>query len=652
MSNKNRNTDSDLTRTEISPRSNVQYISIPVNRNVTNDSRRNDSELLLNDSTSVFSSSSSINSAANPSQDRNDIENNGNLSKQRRKSILDYPIGSFKGVNSIGRFASSLNRAHSFKTIDMHHNVERSFFKDSNDQLYDPVTLAPSKLGRRLSSTLNKVNLRNVANNSNLNGISARPNVTNVDDTFNHSDINNSVDYGSISRQTSQHSLLRHSISIANSIRTTNNLNELENDTTTNNDAMIVRQVQDKDGKVIHVLAGQSTAPQTIFNSINVLIGLGLLALPLGLRHAGWIFGLTLLTVFATGTFCSAELLSRCLDTDPTLMSYADLGYAAFGSKGRLLISCLFTTDLLGCGVSLIILFGDSLNALFPRYSVTFFKIIGFFIVTPPVFLPLSILSNISLLGILATIGTLVTLIICGILKHDQPGSLVDPMPTNLWPENFQNLCLSIGLLSACWGGHAVFPNLKTDMRHPEKFKDCLKTTYKITFITDFGTAIIGFLMFGDLVLGEITTNIMLQNGYPNSVYLLLSALMAIIPIAKTPLNARPIISILDFAFGVQNVESDYKGRRLYFAKLQKFGNRIFINVLFVIIAILFPKFDKLIAFLGAGLCFTICLILPCLFYLRICKNTIRPWERIACKITIVVSIIFGSFGIGAAIMS
>lgn len=152
-----------------------------------------------------------------------------------------------------------------------------------------------------------------------------------------------------------------------------------------------------------------------------------------------------MLTIFALGTFCTAELLSRCLDTDPTLISYADLGYAAFGSKGRALISALFTLDLLGSGVSLVILFGDSLNALFPQYSTTFFKIVSFFVITPPVFIPLSVLSNISLFGILSTTGTVLVICCCGLYKASSPGSLVNPMETNMWPLDLRHLCLSIG---------------------------------------------------------------------------------------------------------------------------------------------------------------------------------------------------------------
>lgn len=571
----------------------------------------------------------------------------------RRQSILDAPIGSFRGPNSLSRFATSLRRANSFRNIEVNTDVERSFFKDNNDETFDPDTMAPSHLGRRLSMAL-RPNLSSNAPTSHAmhGGISQRPSIANISVADISAIDDSSVDYGSIySANDQRESIIRPSISIAE-LASNLGMEGYTGSIAPDTDSFLLKQVEGKDGKVITVLAGQSTAPQTIFNSINVLIGIGLLALPLGLKYAGWVLGLILLGIFALGTFCTAELLSRCLDTDPTLMSYADLGYAAFGNKGRAMISALFTMDLLGCGVSLVILFGDSLNALFPQYSVTSFKLLALFAVIPPVFLPLSVLSNISLLGIMSTTGTVFIIACCGLYKNTSPGSLLNPMETQLWPRSFEHFCLSIGLLSACWGGHAVFPNLKSDMRHPSKFKDCLKQTYKITALTDIGTAVVGYLMFGEMVKDEITKNVLLLPGYPSFVYGLISSLMTVIPIAKTPLNARPIISVLDSLFNVQNAETKYEGTRLKMAKIIQVFNCLVVNVTFVIIAIIFPQFDKLIAFLGAGLCFAICLILPCLFYTRICAATIKPWEKVACYITIAVSVVFSTLGIGAAIFA
>lgn len=617
----------DEERQPLNPRgsrSQVRYISIPLARNP-------DLEAVDGDTSGYAVQDSSF-------------TNHEPQPMGRRQSILDQPIGSFRGVNSLSRFATSLRRANSFRNIEVKPEVERTYFNDDYDELFDPSTLAPAPHGRSLSIALQSANAALQ--------VPGKPSIPNIDAQSTHSISQQELeDFRSI--RTTSFSMDNNGI-----LRPTLSMNEMLTGSTpfdTNDvDSMVIKQVEGKDGTVVTLLAGQSTAPQTIFNSINVLIGIGLLALPLGMKYAGWIPGLIMLSIFAFGTFCTAELLSRCLDTDPTLISYADLGYAAFGSRGRAFISALFTVDLLSCGVSLVILFGDSLNALFPQYSVTFFKIVCFFVVTPPVFIPLSILSNISLLGILSTTGTVLVIFICGLFKRDAPGSLIEPMPTHLWPTDFKSLCLSIGLLSASWGGHAVFPNLKSDMRHPQKFKKCLKTTYQITSVTDIGTAVIGFLMFGDLVKDEITKNVLLSDGYSNTVHVLISALMTVIPIAKTPLNARPIVSVLDIMFGIHEAEKEYTGKKLKFAQFGQFFNRIFVNFMFVLIAIIFPQFDRIIAFMGAGLCFAICFILPCLFYLRICgeANIVKPWERLACKATIVVSVVLSVLGVSAAMFS
>ena len=257
-----------------------------------------------------------------------------------------------------------------------------------------------------------------------------------------------------------------------------------------------VRKVEDEDGNVVTVLAGQSTAPQTIFNSVNVLIGVGLLALPVGIMKAGWVYGIPILLICGLTTYWTATLLSKSMDTDETIMTYADLGYVSYGPVAKAIICLLFTVDLLGAGVALVVLFSDSLYALLGDEEVwtsTRFKILSFFVLTPFTFMPLPVLSIFSLLGILSTISITILVMVCGFLKPNAPGSLLDVMPTNLYPKSFIDLLLAIGILMAPFGGHAIFPNLKTDMRHPYKFTKTLGTTYAITLITDTSMGVLGF---------------------------------------------------------------------------------------------------------------------------------------------------------------
>lgn len=167
-------------------------------------------------------------------------------------------------------------------------------------------------------------------------------------------------------------------------------------------DQLLVRQVRNEDGTRENVVVGQSTVPQTVFNSVNVLIGVGLLSLPLAMKQAGWLLGLLFLFFAAVSTSYTAKILAKCLDVDRSLVTYADLAYISFGHHARLVTSLLFCLELIGACVALVVLFADSLGALMPGLSLLQWKIICGFMLIPLNFVPLRLLSVTSVLGILS----------------------------------------------------------------------------------------------------------------------------------------------------------------------------------------------------------------------------------------------------------
>jgi len=162
---------------------------------------------------------------------------------------------------------------------------------------------------------------------------------------------------------------------------------------------LFVKEVE-QDGKVILVVDGQSTLPQTIFNSTNVLIGVGLLSLPLGIKYAGWICGMIFLLLSAVVTAYTARLLAKCMDVDASLITFADLAFISFGQKARIATSILFTLELLAACVALVVLFADTLNLLIPGVGVVEWKIVCGLLMIPLNFAPLRLLSFSSVVGI------------------------------------------------------------------------------------------------------------------------------------------------------------------------------------------------------------------------------------------------------------
>ncbi|KAF8427415.1 transmembrane amino acid transporter protein-domain-containing protein [Tirmania nivea] len=415
---------------------------------------------------------------------------------------------------------------------------------------------------------------------------------------------------------------------------------------------LLVRRVEREDGKVVAVIVGQSTMPQTVFNSVNVLIGIGLLSLPLGLKYSGWFIGVIFLTWSAWITNYTAKLLSKCMDKaqDHTLVTYADIAYAAFGHRARIWISVLFSMELLTACVALIILFADSLNNLIPSVSVTEWKLAAVVILTPLSFLPLRVLSFSSVLGIMACFGIVSIIFIDGLYKPEMPGSLRQPMPTHVWPQSWAGLPMSFGLLMSPWGGHSVFPNIYKDMRHPHKYRKAVDITYAVTFGLDMSLALIGVFMFGDLVRDEITSNVLsLASEYPAALSIMMVTCIAIVPLTKTPLNARPIITTIEVMTGLDSrtlpTGELLAGMSASLRGLLKICLRILCNVVFVCIAILFPAFENVMGLMGSFLTFSICVILPIVFYLKICAEDIKPGEKTLCWVLLGISTFFAALG-------
>ncbi|KAL2201340.1 amino acid transporter [Corynascus similis CBS 632.67] len=418
---------------------------------------------------------------------------------------------------------------------------------------------------------------------------------------------------------------------------------------------ILVKEVE-QDGKIVLAVEGQSTLPQTVFNSTNVLIGVGLLSLPMGMKYAGWVCGIITLLLCALVTGWTAKLLAKCMDLDPSLITFSDIAYISFGRNARIATSFLFTLELVAASVALIVLFADSLDLLFPGFlSVTGWKMVCAVILIPLNFLPLRLLSFTSVIGIFSCFTIVLVLILDGLIKPTSPGSLIEPAKTFLFPANWSTLPLSFGLLMSPWGGHGVFPNIYRDMRHPHKYARAVKTSFTFTYILDATTAVAGMLMFGDAVRDEITSNILLEASYPRALTVLMCLCISIIPLTKIPLNARPIVSTLELLLGLHRhaaaAEYDYPyasrlvGRGMGFRGAMKVAVRIGVVLLFFGISVLFPAFDSIMAFMGSALCFTICVTLPIAFYLKLFGHEIPAREKAFAFFVIVISVLLSAVG-------
>ena len=76
-----------------------------------------------------------------------------------------------------------------------------------------------------------------------------------------------------------------------------------------------------------------------------------------------------------------------------------------------------------------------------------------------------------------------------------------------------------------------------------------------------------------------------------------------------------------------------------------KIAIRVLMPVVLVVIAILVPSFDRVMTLLGSLACFTICIILPCSFHLKIFGKEFKLRQRILDWTLIVVCTVLAVLG-------
>ncbi|KAG8986496.1 hypothetical protein FRB94_014061 [Tulasnella sp. JGI-2019a] len=422
-----------------------------------------------------------------------------------------------------------------------------------------------------------------------------------------------------------------------------------------------------------HLQSGSSTFGQTLFNTIAILLGIGMLSCPLGFAYAGWVGGTLLMIFFGFLNCYTANILARIIVANPRLRTYADIGQAAFGLRANLATSILFCFELFAVSVILVVLFADSLYAVLPLYSTDTYKLIGLLVIIPSSFLPLRILSFASVLGILSTFTLIVVLLGDGIGHKTAPGSLWHGADTHLFPPTpHLTVPISFGLFMAGFSGHAVVPSIVRDMKDPRQYKAMINWAFFIATCVYVLIGAAGYRMFGNGVSEEISQDMLKIPGYNPFLNKLALWMLVLSPLTKFPLCIRPVCVTIEIWLGIEeplgavpahnqaalpssdelddedkghltqhnvvaiptseaedgysssppddffvlnNASTQQHQQRIAAANRRKAVFRMFtralLTIFVVVVAICIPDFGIMMAFLGAFSAFTLCVIGP-----------------------------------------
>ncbi|KAF8140795.1 transmembrane amino acid transporter protein-domain-containing protein [Mycena galopus ATCC 62051] len=406
-----------------------------------------------------------------------------------------------------------------------------------------------------------------------------------------------------------------------------------------------------------HNYGGQSTFGQTLFNSIAILLGIGMLSEPLAFAYAGWGMGLVLIVFYGYISCYSAKILAGIILSDPRLRSYADIGRKAFGPRSTLVISILFCLELFAVSVILVTLYADSLNSLLPQYSSNTYKLWGIFILIPTVFLPLSLLSYTSILGILSTILVVVVILVDGVSKTDAPGSLWSPAETSFGIDNWNRLGVAFGLFMAGFSGHAVIPSLARDMVDPSEFNKMIDWAFVVATGIYALIGCAGYLMFGNSVSQEISMDLLSTPGYNAALNEAALWMLVLSPLSKFALTTQPLNTAIQILIGIDSpigapeeleakLAEPHRGARISFKRTLGVLQRIAVTLLSVAVSILVPEFSAAMAFLGSFSAFVLCVIGPIA-----AKVALERRCGVFDGVVLVLALAMGVWGTGAAFL-
>ncbi|KAH8945503.1 hypothetical protein BDL97_12G042900 [Sphagnum fallax] len=375
-----------------------------------------------------------------------------------------------------------------------------------------------------------------------------------------------------------------------------------------------------------------SSGLQAMFNGMNILAGVGVLTTPYALKEGGWL-GLVLLFLLSAISCYTGILLRRCLDSAPGLSTYPDIGQAAFGNTGRLIIAIILYTELYACCVEFLILEGDNLSALFPQVhglkvagvqisSTTLFAVVTAAFVLPTVWLrDLSLLSYVSAGGVIASLLVIISVFwvgaVDGIGFHHH-GYLL----------NWSGIPVSIGLFGFCYSGHAVFPNIYTSLKNQADFDKILGVSFLLCTLLYGGVAVMGYTMFGEATASQITLN--LPGQFLASKIAVWTTVVN--PFTKYALTITPVAHSLEELLPQRPDSVEYQSCSILI--------RTALVLSTIVVAVLVPYFGLVMAFIGSFLTMTVSVILPCACYLSILGKKATISQVVLCSTMILVGVL------------
>ncbi|KAL5342624.1 transmembrane amino acid transporter protein-domain-containing protein, partial [Aspergillus crustosus] len=379
---------------------------------------------------------------------------------------------------------------------------------------------------------------------------------------------------------------------------------------------------------------GTNTRTGAALLLLKSFVGTGVLFLPRAFLNGGMLFSsLVLLAVSLLSFYCFILLVNTRLKVEG---SFGDIGGALYGKHMRRIILGSIVLSQLGFVSAYIVFTAENLQAFVLAVSNCkhHFDIIYMVLVQLIIFLPLSLIRDISKLGFTALIADffillgLIYLFYYDFLTISAQGGIAEVVSFN--PSTWT---LFIGTAIFTYEGVGLIIPIQESMKHPKQFTGVLAGVMVIITIVFLSAGAISYAAYGPATKTVILLNLPQDDKLVNAVQFLYSLAILL----STPLQLFPAIRILE------NELFTRSGKYNPGIKWKKNGFRFFLVWICAFIAWGGAEdLDKFVSLVGSFACVPLIYVYPPLLHLKACATTRRQKiADIALSILGVVSCIY-----------
>ncbi|TQB75574.1 neutral amino acid transporter [Monascus purpureus] len=361
---------------------------------------------------------------------------------------------------------------------------------------------------------------------------------------------------------------------------------------------------------------------------LKSFVGTGVLFLPRAFLNGGMLFSsLVLLAVSILSYYCFILLVNSRLKVDG---SFGDIGGALYGKNMRRIILSSIVLSQLGFVSAYIVFTAENLQAFVQAVSncKSFIDIKFMVLMQLVIFLPLSLIRDISKLGFTALIADvfillgLIYLFYYDFITIAAQGGIADVKAFN--PSTWT---LFIGTAIFTYEGIGLIIPIQESMKHPQQFPGVLAGVMVIITIVFLGAGAISYAAYGSATKTVVILNLPQDDKFVNVVQFLYS--MAIL--LSTPLQLFPAIRIM---------ENELFTRSGKYNPGIKWKKNCFRFILVMICAFVAwggaSDLDKFVSLVGSFACVPLIYVYPPLLHLKACSQSRKQ------QIADIVLVIFG----------